>query len=100
MAKGDRLGRFDDDSVIYRADDPAQKVHWRRLAVAYVTGSVLAGLLIAGADRVLGQPMGAVAVVALIAALVVLYLVWRRRRNRRLTGSPTMWPVHGGEGRD
>lgn len=32
---GDRLGKFDDDSAIYRADDPAQKVDWRRMAVAY-----------------------------------------------------------------
>ena len=100
MATGDRLGRFDDYSVIYRADDRGQKVHWRRLAVACVAGSMLAGLLLAAAERVLGRPMGALAVVALMTVLVVLYIVWRRRRNQRLTGSPTMWPVHGDEGRD
>ena len=100
MAKGDRLGRFDDDSVVYRAGDPAQKVHWRRLAVAYVAGSMLAGLLLAAGERVLGVPMGALAVVALMTVLVGLYIVWRRRRNQRLTGSPTRWPVHGDKGRD
>ncbi len=58
---GDRLGEFDDDSAIYRADDPAHKVDWRRMAVAYVIGIALAALLIAGADRLFDQPVGGLA---------------------------------------
>ena len=92
MGLGDRLGRFDDESVIYSADDATQKIEWRRLGVAYVVGTVLAGLLIAGADRLLGQPSGSLAVFGLFVVLVVMYVVWRRRRNRRLTGSATTWP--------
>ena len=89
---GDRLGKLDDKSVIYRADDPAQKVEWRRLGVAYVLGTVLAGLLIAGADRLFGQPFGSVAVIGLGVVLLIPYVLWRRRRNQRLTGSATTWP--------
>ncbi len=90
---GDRLGKFDDDSVIYRADDPAQKVDWPRMAVACVVGSALAALLIGGADRLFGQPVGALAVIGLTIVLLTLYILWRRRRNERLTGSATTWPV-------
>ena len=89
---GDRLGRFDDDSIIYSADDPAQRVHWRRVAVSYVVGSALAGLLLAGADLVLGQPFGVLAAVGITLVILILYIPWRRRRNERLTGSATTWP--------
>jgi Flp pilus assembly protein TadB len=89
---GDRLGKFDDDSIIYRADDPAQKVHWRRVAVSYVVASALAGLLLAGADLVLGQALGVLAVIGLTLVFLTSYILWRRRRNERLTGSATTWP--------
>ena len=89
---GDGLGKFDDDSAIYRADDPRQKVHWPRTAVAYVVGSALAALLIAAADLLFGQPVGALAVIGLTVVVLTLYVVWRRRRNERLTGSATTWP--------
>lgn len=92
MGLGDRLGKFDDESVIYRADDPTQRIEWRRFGVAYVLGTVLAGLLIAGADRLLGQPSGSLAVIGLSVVLMIMYVLWRRRRNRRLTGSATTWP--------
>ena len=88
----DHLGKFDDKSVIYRADDPAQKVEWRRFGVAYVLGTVVAAVLIAGADRLFGQPFGSVAVIGLAVVLVTTYLLWRRRRNQRVTGSATTWP--------
>jgi len=90
----DRLGKFDDDSVIYRDDDSTQTVDWRRMAIAYVVGSALAALLIGGADLVFGQPVGALAVLGLTVVLLTFYLLWRRRRNERLTGSATTWPSH------
>ena len=89
---GDRLGKLDDKSVIYRADDPAQRIEWRRFGVAYLLGTVLAGLLIAGADRLFGQPFGSLAVIGLAVVLLIMYVLWRRRRNQRLTGSATTWP--------
>ncbi len=89
---GDRLGKLDDKSVIYRAGDPAQKVEWRRFGVAYVLGTVLAGLFIAGADHLVGQPFGSLVVICLAVVLVIMYVLWRRRRNKRLTGSATTWP--------
>lgn len=89
---GDRFGRIDDESVIYRADDPAQKVERRRFGVAGVLGVVLAGLLIAGADRVFGRTFGLLAVFGLAVVMAITYVLWRRRRNKRLTGSATTWP--------
>ena len=92
MGLGDHLRKFDDESVIYRADDPTPKIDWRRFGVAYVVGTAVAGLLIAGADRLLGQPSGSLAAIGLSVVLMIMYVVWRRRRNRRLTGSSTTWP--------
>lgn len=89
---GDRLGKFDDESVIYRADDPDQKVHWPRVAVANVVGSILAALVLAGATRLLGDVAGILLSLVLGIAYMVLYVIWRRRRNKRLTGSATTWP--------
>ncbi len=92
MGLGDRHGRFDDESVIYRTDDPEQKVHWRRLAFSYVVGSLLAIAVIAGAGAVVGEGAAITALLVAAVAFLVAYVIWRRRRNRRLTGSPTTWP--------
>lgn len=89
---GDRLGEYDDNSVIYRADDPAQKIHWRRLAMSFVVGSLVAAVLLFAADRLIGGWAAQVVVLVLTVVFLVAYLVWRRRRNARLTGSPTTWP--------
>jgi hypothetical protein len=37
----ERIGQFDDRSVIYRADDPKQEVRWGSLAVAVGAGIVV-----------------------------------------------------------
>lgn len=76
---GGRLAKFDDESVIYRVDDPQQNLGWRRLAIAYAVGTVLALVLMAGADRLFGRPVGALAVLVLIVVFLVLYVVWRRQ---------------------
>lgn len=92
MGIGERAGRFDDESVIYRADDPEQKVAWKRLGVSYLAGTILATALIAGATAVAGEGAAIVGVLVASVAFVMAYVIWRRRRNRRLTGSSTTWP--------
>jgi Flp pilus assembly protein TadB len=92
MGLGERAGRFDDESVIYRADDPEQKVAWRRLGSSYLVGTALAAVLIAGGGAVFGEGAAIVGVLVASVAFLVAYVIWRRRRNRRLTGSPTTWP--------
>ena len=87
---GEKFGRWDDRSAIYRTDGGG--VSWRRLAITYLVASVaFVGL------RALGRAVGAedIAVAILgVGSLTVLavYVPWRRRRNRRLTGSPTESP--------
>ncbi|HSH60220.1 MAG TPA: hypothetical protein VK988_11380 [Acidimicrobiales bacterium] len=88
----DHFGKWDDNSVIYRADDPEQKVHWLRLALTWVVARVVAALLIAGAGFVVEELAGAIIALALTVVFLVIYVIWRRRRNQRLTGSPTTWP--------
>ena len=89
---GERLGRWDDRTVVYRADDPEQRIHWRRLGWACLLGSAVFALLFAIGRAVGSEAAAAAAVAVLSAASVVAYVVWRRRRNRLLTGDPTKWP--------
>ncbi len=89
---GDKLGRFDDRSMVYRADDPKQRLSWVRLVGSYLTASIVVGALVV-AGRVMdveGLAIAAVLIVALV--FLAFYVVWRRRRNERVTGSPTRWP--------
>lgn len=93
----DRLSKADDESVVYRADDAEQRVRWGPLVGGLLLGSVLVkagtGLL---PSTVGGLP---VALLMFAGAVVVLiaYIVWRRRRNKRLTGSATTWPSTSGD---
>lgn len=86
---GEMLGRLDDRSVIYRADDPEQRVSWKNLMVA---PAIIVAVSIAARAAGVSQDM----VLGVLSALAVLflpfYLVWRRRRNKRMTGSATTWP--------
>lgn len=92
MGIGERVGRFDDESVIYRADDPEQKVAWKRLGGSFLVGTILATALIAGATAVVAEGAAVVGVLVAAVAFLVAYVIWRHWRNRRLTGSPTTWP--------
>ena len=88
----DKLGRFDDRSVIYRTDDPEQRVSWARLVGSSLAASLVGGALVA-AGRAMDIEGLLIAVVLMVAVvLLTFYVVWRRRRNERLTGSPTRWP--------
>ncbi len=87
----DRFGEWDDRHVIYRHNDDRDGIRW----VPLVT-SLAAGSLIFGALRVIAGP-GAqawldLAIIVILIPLLIVYVVWRRRRNRRLTGSATTWP--------
>src|SRR5687768_1828365 len=84
----DRFGKWDDQSVVYRADDPKQHVAWGRVGWAYAIGTGVAGVSLFLA-RVFDVQLVATAVLGVGSLVfVVAYVVWRRRRNRRLTGSP------------
>ena len=88
----DKLGRFDDRSAIYRTDDPEQRVSWARLVESSLAASLVGGALVA-AGRAMDIEGLLIAVVLIVAVvLLAFYVVWRRRRNERLTGSPSRWP--------
>jgi Flp pilus assembly protein TadB len=60
--------------------------------LAFVLSEISAGLFWALASWLAGPFVGAVVLVTLVVGFFAAYLGWRRRRNRRLTGSPTRWP--------
>ena len=91
----DRLGKWDDRNVIYRADDPEQKVHWRRAGLSVVVAEVVAGIAMAVTLLLVPKPQAYVILMVGIVMFLVSYVIWRRRRNRRLTGSPDKWPSDG-----
>ena len=88
--RGEKFGRWDDRSAIYRTDGGG--VSWRRLAITFLVASAaLAGLR--ALSRAVGAEDIAVAILGVgSVALLAVYVPWRRRRNRRLTGSSTEWP--------
>lgn len=81
---GERFGRWDDRS---RLDGNASRWLVRSLAVTFAV------VLIGGAVGPLLTPTGYVVAFVLTVAVLIAYVVWRRRWNRRLTGSPTTWPA-------
>ncbi len=54
----DRLSKLDDATVIHRADDPEQKVHWHRAAAACLVVSVIGLTLFAGVAFFIGELRG------------------------------------------
>ncbi len=88
----DKLGRSDDRSVTYRTDDPSQRVSWAWLVGSYLTASLVVGSLVAAGRAMDVEGLVIAAVLILAVVVLAFYVVWRRRRNERLTGSPTRWP--------
>ncbi len=86
----DRLGRFDEEKRIYPTKDGG--FAWRRFAIGYVIGSIVVGGLILGLGLLVGEAAAAASFLVISVVGVIAYVVWRRDRNRRLTGSPTKWP--------
>ncbi len=92
----ERLGEFDDNSVLYRVDEPdAETSAWKTAAWATSSAIGVLGALLLG--NVLAEPHGEATanLVVLFGALlvVIIYMIWRRQRNKRLTGSATTWPT-------
>lgn len=81
----DRLGRFDDKTLLYRAGE-GRVASRRTVVVVLIACQVIAAVLAYFGPAALPVAFG------LDIAFVVAYVVWRRRRNRRLTGSPTTYP--------
>ena len=91
---GDRFGKWDDENVIYSAHDPEQKIN-RRVVTWVALGHLGTVVALAIASRLVGKGVAAGVGLVLALAFVVSYVIWRRRRNRRLTGSPDTWPSAG-----
>jgi hypothetical protein len=89
----DRLGEYDDTHVIYRADDPEQRFAWGTASKVWIATKMfsIAFLVVVGA--LVGPGLACLLLIGLGLAELVWYVIWRRRRNRRLTGSPTRWPT-------
>lgn len=91
MGLGERLARFDDESAVYKAGSGFDKA-----GVATTVGALLVVMvLMTGAIALVGEAalwmvLGPIAIVFL-----PVYVMWRRRRNARMTGSPTEWPSSG-----
>ena len=83
---GDRLAKADDDSVIYRADTGQSPGATWKAILAVIVGTVIGSVLTDVFN------VGALVTFSLAVAVVVGYVLWRRRRNEHLTGSPTQWP--------
>jgi len=89
---GDRIGDWDDKNVVYSRSSPEKGVRWRLAGVSLAVGRVAAIATIL-AVRVFIRGDGAyVVVMGLLVLYLVAYVVWRRRRNRRLAGSSANWP--------
>ena len=88
----ERLARFDDRHTIYRSDDPGHKIYWRRWFLSGALGKAVGVVLIAVLGLLIGETAGAIATLVIALVFLTAYLVWRRRRNRRMTGSATTWP--------
>ena len=87
----DRFGGWDDQSGVYRAGDPERHVALRRLVWIYIASGVATAIVMA-IGLALGVDLSAIVIVGSLLILVA-YMTWRRRRNRRLTGSPRQWPT-------
>lgn len=92
---GDWFGKIDDKSIIYRSNSPQARLPVREWLVAGIVGSSLTVGLLFLAIKVLGQLGGDIACGMIVAIYLVVYAIWRRRRNSRLSGSPTRLPHSG-----
>ena len=83
-----RFARF--DRPFWLADGRTPKNRPRSQAVAAVLFVVVAIVMRIVVSRLNG--VGIAFMMVMFLGLFVWYCIWRRRRNRALTGSPTTWP--------
>jgi hypothetical protein len=90
----ERLGRYDDTHTIYRADDPEQQFAWGQAGKIWIVTKVVYVALLIVLSAVVGPPVALGLLGGLTLIELVWYCIWRRRRNRRLAGSPWTRPPH------
>ena len=82
---GDRMGQWDDEAS--GLNGSATKALITAVVVTVVTIVIFIAL-----EAWLGRPGALIVSAVLVVAWGIVYVTWRRRRNKRLTGSPTKWP--------
>ncbi|NHC15035.1 hypothetical protein [Motilibacter deserti] len=92
MGLTERLGRWDDKRVVYRQGQPLREARLGSLMIWRAIGAGLAAALVGLLTLVVGRTAALLSALALVCAFLVAYVVWRRRRNGRMTGSSTTWP--------
>jgi Flp pilus assembly protein TadB len=87
----ERFGRWDDA----HADnpDPDQPSDWRNAGKMWIATKVFCVVLLAAVSAVVGPPIALGVLGGLTLIVLVWYCIWRRRRNKRLTGSPWKRPA-------
>lgn len=84
----DRLGEMDDNSQVWTSTGGWDSKNWWKIAVADLLALVVAGLWLA----LVPSPTNFISLGVASTLFVIGYVIWRTRRNQRLTGSPTQFP--------
>ncbi len=88
---GDWFASIDERYAVRRTEASGGLQESRRGA-AWVL--IVFGLVVSGLTRALVDDLvPSLFVMAALVVSLVSYVIWRRARNKRLTGSPTTWPT-------
>ncbi len=90
---GDRFASIDERYAVRRTQ--ADGLRQSRKGAAWAL-AVVAVVVISVARVLLDGLVASLVVLAAALAFLVWYVIWRRARNRRMTGSPTTWPTADG----
>ena len=82
---GDRIGQWDDEASGLEGSRA-------KALITAVVMAVITLVIFIALEAWLGRPGALIASAVLVVAWGIVYVTWRRRRNKRLTGSPTKWP--------
>src|SRR5688500_6791991 len=91
MSFGDRLAKM--DKPIYPANADGSGFAWRRWLGAELVGLTIFFGLYLVLSATVGAGWASVGLGVAAIAFLTWYCIWRRRRNRAMTGSPTTWPA-------
>lgn len=92
MGLGRRVAEYDDRSALTL--DGTNRRNKRSIVAGWILSFVLVVAVSVGLAAARGSAKGWVSLAVLVGAIAFVsgYVVWRRKRNERLTGSPTSWP--------